>query len=637
MKKDEKLYRAIGDIDEEFINEAKPCSKKEALPSGKNKVKRKNTGWIVAVSLAAAFTLALAPIIYVYILNSGVSRYSDSPYYSLIKTLDEYIDEQEALSRPSIGDIWFGEGDDLLAGEPETGAGSATAPGDTGSDKGESGSYEEVTDNQTAGVIEADRIKRTDKYIYHLNGFRLAVYSIAGEDSALVGSYDLKKEKLLNYSVNSVEMYLSENGESVTVMIGGYDGNSGEKLAIISLDTSVPQNIKRTGYVMLDGSYVTSRIADGKLLVVTNYYLNYKNVDYSKPETFVPSAYTKDGEILISADMILSPDKLTSTRYTVVAAFDEATLESLGYGAFLSYSDTVYVSENNIYVTRGYTETEKIGDTVKNETKTDISIMSYADSLSVLGTIKVSGTVNDRFSLDEYDGMLRAVTSVSRYQYKESSNGNTSSAVFGDSVMSASLYIYDLGTLNMISSVECFAPMGERVTSARFDKTEAYVCTSIELSDPVFFFDLSDPMNITSKDTGTISGFSTSLIRFGDHLLGIGRESWSDLKIEVYEETEDGIVSVDSYVKRSVNYPTDYKCYYINREKGLVGLAVLNYYTQSGAVYDYLLIHFDGTSLTEIASVNIDNSAGLDFIRGVVIDGYLYVLSGDLDVSKLDI
>ena len=62
----------------------------------------------------------------------------------------------------------------------------------------------------------------------------------------------------------------------------------------------------------------------------------------------------------------------------------------------MSYSDTVYVSENNIYVTRGYTETEKIGDTVENETKTDISIMSYADSLSVLGTIKVSGPIDEK-------------------------------------------------------------------------------------------------------------------------------------------------------------------------------------------------------------------------------------------------
>ena len=84
------------------------------------------------------------------------------------------------------------------------------------------------------------------------------------------------------------------------------------------------------------------------------------------------------------------------------------------------------------------------------------------------------------------------------------------------------------------------------------------MCTSIEMSDPVFFFDLSDLNNITYKDTGTIEGFSTSLVNFGDgYLLGIGRESWSTFKAEIYTEADSGVEAFCSFVQENANYSTD--------------------------------------------------------------------------------
>ena len=101
----------------------------------------------------------------------------------------------------------------------------------------------------------------------------------------------------------------------------------------------------------------------------------------------------------------------------------------------------------------------------------------------------------------------------------------------------------------MVAKVERFAPKGETVRSVRFDGDYAYVCTAIQLTDPVFFFDLSDLSNITYKDTGTISGFSTSLVDLGDgFLMGIGVGSLSTtLKVEIYVEGEQGVESYCSY------------------------------------------------------------------------------------------
>ena len=50
------------------------------------------------------------------------------------------------------------------------------------------GKYEEVTDNQVEGVIEADLIKRSDKYIYYLCGDDLYVYTIDKNSSKCVGN-----------------------------------------------------------------------------------------------------------------------------------------------------------------------------------------------------------------------------------------------------------------------------------------------------------------------------------------------------------------------------------------------------------------------------------------------------------------
>ena len=73
------------------------------------------------------------------------------------------------------------------------------------------------------------------------------------------------------------------------------------------------------------------------------------------------------------------------------------------------------------------------------------------------------------------------------------------------------------------------------------------------------------PYHITYKDTGDIKGYSSSLVDFGDgYLLGIGYgNDRNTLKIEIYVETENGVVSLCSYERRDTQFSEDYKSYYI--------------------------------------------------------------------------
>lgn len=631
MKKNEKLLKSITFIDDKYVEEASPVKVK----------KKRSLKKLIAIAACACFILAVASVwlFTPYRTTPGsVSQYSDSEYYPLIEKINAYTfvkpiykNNMEML----IGEISDFFGSFLLAGSAD----KDNAMG--GADMGvpeygpEPGDYVEVTDNQVSGVIEADLIKRTESHIFRLHNGVLSAYTIAGELSAAVGSYSLTAIPTLSYRYTQEwEFFLSLDGRTATVIATGTDGANRAAVTLISLDVSDPSAITEKGSVTLDGSYVSSRMVDGELLVMSEYYIRTANLDYSEPQTFVPCITTSEGKELIPADGIVSPDKITSNRYTVITKLDADSLALLGSGAFLSYSDTVYVSQNAIYAARQYLDRRTQGDIIHTETMTEISALSYTgDELQYMGSVTVSGSVLNQYSMDEYEGTLRVAASVNRSSHREFYGfGDTVGSEFMGSTVNSSLYVIDLETFEICASVECFAPTGETVRSARFKGNDAYICTSIMLTDPVYVFDLSDLENITEINTGTITGFSSSLVDFGDFLLGIGvGDSMSSLKVEMYEQGDTSVNSVDSFEKDSVAYSANYKAYYIDRENGLIGLAYEDYYTKYSQ--KYLLLYFDGYRFHKLLDIPMEGNYNL--VRGVYIDGFMYIFGDDFHVARL--
>ena len=95
------------------------------------------------------------------------------------------------------------------------------------------------------------------------------------------------------------------------------------------------------------------------------------------------------------------------------------------------------------------------------------------------------------------------------------------------------------------------------------------------------------------------------------------------LKVEIYEETDTGVVSVCEYIQ-SGSVASNYKAYYIDREENLFGIP-----TSGG----YILLHFDGSQLNQKANVGIIGT--LEDTRGLVIDDYLYVFSYAFRVTAI--
>ncbi|MBE6632110.1 MAG: hypothetical protein E7623_05350 [Ruminococcaceae bacterium] len=628
----EKLMRAIGEIDEKYLKEAEG--------------RKKSFSWKRFAAVAAVICLCIGTLSAILFMPRGteppaMDEYKDNEYYPIIKLLSD-----ANYKAPMPGNYFGGltnldfiltskdeamlESDSALRGD------GATNGGYFYSDKS-GAQYVEVTDNQTEGVIESDIIKRSDRYVYYMSSEELLIYSVAKEDTDLVGAFRLdcifdesRGDGERYFYVSEREMYLSPDCSTI-ILISPFmekqrfenaEARSSSYILVSAIDVRDPANIKVGESTVIAGSYHSSRLTGGDLLLFTRYTVE-ADPDYSKPSTFIPQIDTGEGMECMEIDDIVYPESINSSIYTVICRFDADSLSLKDQSAFLSYNDSIYVSKGAVYLSRRFNFTEDSGSRKISKVCTEIGAVSYeGEGLEAMGTVTVDGYLKDQYSMDEYEGLLRVVTTTDFYSYETSVfGGNTETETSTSNGTSADLYVIDISEFEIIASVKQFAPLGETVRSVRFDKNSAYVCTAIQLTDPVFFFDLSDVNNITYKDTGNIDGFSSSLINFGGgFLLGVGVGDRSDIvKLEVYEEGEEGVISVDKFEFYNSYYSNDYKSYFIDREKSLFGFGVNG---------DYQLFCFDGYKLHKLLSVEMGRDPAL--MRAFAEDGYIYIFCDNI-------
>ena len=221
-------------------------------------------------------------------------------------------------------------------------------------------------------------------------------------------------------------------------------------------------------------------------------------MDFAQKDTFIPSITINDEQIYTPLEDIVAPDVLTTSNYTVVCKIDEKTLRVEDFTAFLSYSQAVYVSNDYVYVGRSFNQKQVASKNTNLEIKmTEIIPIYYkGDGLDVKKSVTVAGEINDQYSLDEYEGNLRVVTTTEESEIYTDGRYNSTKSV----KTNANLYVVGLESMQITAYVRNFAPDGESVRSARFDKNMVYVCTSIYVKDPVFFFDLTDLNDIKVKE-----------------------------------------------------------------------------------------------------------------------------------------
>ncbi|HBJ18256.1 MAG TPA: hypothetical protein DDY70_00700 [Clostridiales bacterium] len=610
--KDKKIKKLMSYANEDYVKEAEPEAKV------KKKAKAKPL-WLRPAALAASFVLLFSAVGITLFATLGKSDYKDSAYYPVIAEITAYQKAQEA-KKPSFLESLL---DHLKAGSAASGDDSAPsyAPGDPGDT---ANGAVEITDHQVAGVKEANRIARTDTHIFYLDGSVLRAYTIAGTESAEVGTFPLSRPNVRYAKLAQTEFFLSADGKTVT-LICPYTGTDGKNhVDLLTVDVSDPAAMCGISHVTVSGSYLTVRSVGTDIFLMTEYRPDEK-INFGKEETFLPGITGEDGFSPVTPDNVLLPkDGITSLAYTVVTRLSAAGGEP-EIAAFLSYSDEIYVSATRIYATRAeYVTTDLDNGGKERVLQSEIARIRYADGAMVPEpSLSVEGEIENRFCLDEADGILRVVTTVDRALYAS----YDATGAYGKN---ASLFCFSLADGTVVAKVERFAQRGESVRSARFDGDRLYVCTSVENTDPVFLFDLSDLSAITVKDTGTIAGFSTSLITFGDALLGIGEgANRGSLKIEVYEETKTGIRSLSSYTTENTSYAKEYKAYAIDRAASVLGLG-----TQCYGETDYLVFYFDGSDLYLAEKIPLEGDPETQ--RGCLVGDWFYAFgASDFAVRQI--
>ncbi len=673
--KDKNKLKMMNAVDDELIDRANPDKIKP-----KKRHFSKKMGMLAACLVIAVVAVNLAIFLPMGspdeppIIDPDASKPSEVPgTYEEIKAI---ID---AYNYKLYGDDVSGTMDSNAQMNGDAmGGDSATPPGAPEMDS--DGSYVEVTDNQVDGVIEADLFKRTQSHIFYLRSNGLYAYTIDKENSKLVGEIAFTTD---NFSKK--EMYLSPDGKTATIIYTVYTSAANET-RIVSIDVSKPNDMKILKKSAFKGSYLSSRYVNGELLLFTRFSIKNTNSE----QNYIPSVDTGDGFELLEPDRILAPQAISQCSYLTVSKLTGKNLSYGGSVALLSYGTTTYVSSESIYATRQFYYDNKTDNIRSYGNKTEIARIDYSkDLLTAIGTVTVSGTVKDQYCMDEHEGILRVFTSINQGYYTintSGSSGSSSSTIFrpaddvveaptepiqpdtstsadtgwatssaqgwatsgiedrivpqadnavaapmsytrqSERITSASLYCIDIENMQVVASVEKFAPQGETVQSARFDGDTAYVCTAIVFTDPVFVFDLSDLEHITYKDTGVIEGYSHSLIELeGGYLLGIGQTGWHTVKLELYKETDTGLSSVSKLELENTYSTTEYKAIYVNREEMIFGFANAQYGEEYKHVYSVFKI--ESNEITVAMEFDINEKCAFDYCRGVLVEDYFYVLT----------
>lgn len=365
------------------------------------------------------------------------------------------------------------------------------------------------TNVQVENVDEADIIKNDGKYIYTASSNsenKISIYKPDGKKVKLMSQIEYN-----NVDDDENEAFISDIYIYNNYLIAqsySYDENSWEYTNIDIYSLADIKKPKKIYSFSQQGSYVSSRITNGKLLVISNRYISS---DLCKTdEDYLPKTKINSAEKSLSPKDICIVNDSNSESFLIVSEIDILSKKNTVVSKAIAGAGTnIYCNENNLYIANSIWDDQNQAHRLKDITptlkfNTEIYKIDITSGIKFTAKATVSGAVNNQFSMDEYAGNFRIATTAS----DEKSNDINK------------LYVFD-SSLKKLGEIEGFAK-GESIQAVRFSGNTAYVIT-YENTDPLFVIDLSNPQKPKIKGSVKISGFSTNLIPISSNqLLGIG-------------------------------------------------------------------------------------------------------------------
>jgi len=400
-----------------------------------------------------------------------------------------------------------------------------------------------TTNIQEIGVDESDVIKSDGTYFYIAKGRSLRIVRATPEDQmAEVGHLEVETAIDSMYLFGSKLILLGQAYEDgswgdaeIMVWPPYYRGTS---LTVYEVDVSDPASPTVSKQLDLDGSLVSSRLTNERVIIVLTIVPDLPDdptpvsIGLVTLEQVMPKVRTVAGE----QDMVPWEDWLYPTSpdgyfMTAVITLDANDIESiLASAAVLANAGTIYASTEALYITDAeYDPSDNYRE------KTAIHKLAFDENgvARYVASGSVPGRLLNQFSLGEHEGYLRAATHVDNPELflgdavgiaVAPGGGPTAQPIVPPSQDYNAAFVLSEtgGKLEITGGVENIAP-GETLHSARFLGDRGFLVTFRKI-DPLFVLDLSDPANPEVVGELKVPGFSDYLHPLDDtHLIGVGK------------------------------------------------------------------------------------------------------------------
>lgn len=450
-----------------------------------------------------------------------------------------------------------------------------------------------TTNVQVQNVDEADIVKTDGEYIYYVSNNRVNILRADGLDvlseirvntdteKFYVSELYLKDDKLI--AIGNFQI-IEENEEVKDEYRNSlyYRSNVKNLTKAIVYDISDKSNPVRLRDVALDGNYVNSRLVGDNLYFISrNYKYYYDNMpEYDILPIVQDSVVSEECKVVECTDIIYFKNT-NDTTFMMVGGFNINEDEEAYVETFFGAGDLVYADEDSLYLTR----------TIYNEENKTIIYKFLLNNSRIMlqASGEVDGSLNNQFSMDEYNGNLRLATTsqivITPNQFEDVGDG-ISKVTRGETTTVNNLIVLD-ENLKEIGRIDNLAE-GERIYSVRFIGNVGYMVTFKQV-DPLFVIDLSDPTNPTVKGELKIPGYSSYLHPYDEtHIIGIGYNTkdngWggvtnSTMKMSMFDvsdlENPQEIFNVDigtDYAHSDVTY--NHKVLFYKASEDLIGFPV---------------------------------------------------------------
>ena len=627
-------------LEPEAIQKMLQARQEEKQQGSKTKKNKKNWKRIVPIAAAACVCVIVGATVGIKQINKGNNKTLDAA--TIASAADQKETTQTLITAKDYKEIekcikeynkqMARDNNSMAIGMYESASSSDAASAES-SNVSDTGAYSD-TNLRENGVGEADIVKTDGKNIYTLcrsvvtitaidNGSMEKLASIEQDAERYVEDIYVQDDKLVLFGTLGRQVGNSEDSEA-------YDGYYENNTYVQVYDISDPSNPKEIGNMEQSGGYNTSRIVDGYVYVLSQFHPYEDNVT-ARDLWYIPEVQGKS----IEAENIYMPQEAEGNEYTIITAFSlDNPSEKTDSKAVFGYSDVCYVSENNIYITSNYYEDSDVSRTL-------IRKISYTDGKLVgVAQTKIKGMLNDSFSIDEYEGNLRLVTTIDEIYSNDdimplNETADKTEKAVAENVKDAvpgtnSLYVLN-DKLEIIGSIHNLAK-DEIIYSARFMGDTGYFVTYRQV-DPLFSVDLSDPENPKILGELKIPGFSEYLHPYGDgKLLGIGMDVSVDgfttegVKLSMFNVTDPSNVTEENKYTIEESYGTDvgynYKGVFVDVQKNLFGFVTYH----DGVTYQ-LYTYDEAEGFKEVMSRQL---SGYEGSRGLYIGDVFYLVSGNM-------